>query len=116
MKMMAGVLVVAVMMLTGCGAAPAEEQLLAEAAASSEQQSQTQELTVAGSCTVSLQCSNGSSVSCSGTNGACSASAANGGSVTCNSVPKNCGLVVPTCGCKSDGCCSQFCAFDPDCS
>lgn len=115
MKMMAGVLVMAVMMLTACGSVPGEDQVQGDAAALSEQHEQTQELATIGSCTVTLQCASGS-VSCSGTSGACSASAANGGSVTCNGVQKNCGLVIPTCGCSRDGCCSQFCALDPDCT
>ena len=105
----------AVVMLTGCGPAPVEEQVQGEEAALSEQHDMTQELTTVGSCTVSIQCSSGS-VSCSGTSGACSANAANGGSVTCNGIQKNCGLTIPTCGCKADGCCSAFCALDPDCT
>ncbi|MFE8595796.1 hypothetical protein [Archangium violaceum] len=116
MKTMAGVLVMAVVMLTGCGSVSGEEQLQGGEAAPSEQNLRTQEFALVGDCSVSLECTNGSRVSCSGTSAACSASpGTNGGSVTCNGVTKNCGLTIPPCSCRSDGCCNQLCALDPDC-
>ncbi|WNG55328.1 hypothetical protein F0U59_11465 [Archangium gephyra] len=117
MKTMAGVLVMAMVMLTACGSVTGEEQVQGGEAAPSEQNLGTKESALTSDCTVSLQCANGSTVSCSGSSGACSASpATNGGSVTCNGATTNCGILIPTpCGCKRDGCCSQFCALDPDC-
>lgn len=63
-----------------------------------------------GDCQVSISCSDGSSRSCSGTNGSCSASGSGAGSVTCNGGTVSCPL-----SCGSDGVCNSGCSYDPDC-
>ncbi|ADO73036.1 conserved uncharacterized protein [Stigmatella aurantiaca DW4/3-1] len=113
MKTLTGILVVMVAVVTACGSisdqAPGEEAMLPE------QHLQTQESALVGDCTVSISCTGGSTVACSGSSGACSASAAGAGSVTCNGVSKACGLTLPTCTCAMDGCCNPRCLNDPDC-
>ncbi len=119
MKMMAGVLVSLVMMLTACDSTSGADQALENGAVSSEQHERTQEFSaVQGDCTASIYCGNWAS--CTGSNGACSVNPAGFGSVTCtNSGGTNttfCNPIVqPTCGCSRDNCCSEVCALDPDC-
>jgi hypothetical protein len=62
-------------------------------------------------CSVSIQCANGTTRSCNGTSGSCSASGSGNGSVTCNGTTSSC----PTSTCGSDGVCNESCGFDPDC-
>lgn len=62
-------------------------------------------------CSVSIKCADGSTKSCSGTLGQCTASGSGNGSVTCNGVTKTC----TTLGCVRDGICNFNCAFDIDC-
>lgn len=117
MKAVLGVFVVAMVWLTACGSMPGEDQLQAGGAAVPEQNLQTQESALTGDCSVTIECSNGTTRTCNGTGGACAASGANGGKVTCNGVVTSCGLIIvdPPCTCGADRCCNQFCALDPDC-
>lgn len=52
-------------------------------------------------CSVSIQCANGTSRSCNGTSGNCSASGSGNGSVTCNGVTQSCGPSQPPNECSS---------------
>lgn len=65
-----------------------------------------------GSCTVSVECANGSTKSCSGSNGSCAAAVVGGvPRVTCNGNSWGC----PIEDCSFDGVCNGSCSFDPDC-
>ncbi|MCY1029946.1 hypothetical protein OV207_00620 [Corallococcus sp. BB11-1] len=116
MKMMTGVLVVAVMMLTACGTLPGEQQAQESQAEASTPSLQTQEAALARDCTVTIECADGTPRTCSGTAGACAASGAGSGSVTCNGVTTGCAPILePVCSCQSDRCCNPRCLNDPDC-
>jgi hypothetical protein len=82
-----------------------------EAAPAQQELSQDMGKLAAFDCSVSIQCADGSSRSCSGTSGACAASSSGAGSVTCNGVVTSCPVV---CSCQADGCCNNSC-LDPDC-
>ncbi|WP_426756739.1 hypothetical protein [Myxococcus sp. Y35] len=117
MKSMAGIVVMALVVLTSCGPLPAEEQVQGGNEVTSEDHFQTQESALTGDCTVSIQCANGTSRSCAGTGFACSASGANNGTVTCNGISSSCSPILePVCSCRADGCCNSRCLTrDPDC-
>ncbi|AEI63003.1 hypothetical protein [Corallococcus macrosporus] len=113
MKSMAGIVVMALVMLTSCGPVPSEEQAQPVA----EEHIASQEAALTGDCYVRIECSNGAIKECSGTGFACSASGANNGSVTCNGVTQRCfPILEPVCSCFADGCCNTTCTrLDPDC-
>nr|QLH55560.1 putative lipoprotein [Myxococcus virescens] len=113
MKSMAGIVVMALVVLTSCGPLPSEEQ----AQVGAEEHFTSQEAALAGDCSVQIECANGTTRSCSGSGFSCTASAANNGTVTCNGVSSSCGLIIqPVCSCRSDGCCNFRCTTpDPDC-
>ncbi|RYZ34627.1 MAG: hypothetical protein EOO71_38410 [Myxococcaceae bacterium] len=117
MKTMAGVLVVAVMVLTACGTLPGEQQGQEPQATASNPNLQAQEASLARDCTVTIECADGTPRTCSGTAGACSASGSGSGSVTCNGVTTSCSIIIeePVCSCRSDLCCNRLCLNDPDC-
>ncbi|WP_053333222.1 hypothetical protein [Haliangium ochraceum] len=52
-------------------------------------------------CYVSIQCANGTTKACSGSNGSCSASSSSNGRVTCNGVTQSCGITQPPSECDS---------------
>ena len=94
MKAMAGIFVLAVVMLTGCGVPPNETEPTQTGQAESGRVSAF----AAKDCSVSIQCADGTSRSCSGTSGACSASGGGNGSVTCNGSTSACpSPTLPTC-------------------
>ncbi|ADO73478.1 uncharacterized protein STAUR_5716 [Stigmatella aurantiaca DW4/3-1] len=115
MKLVKGILfALSVVAMSACGT-QAEMSAAQEGEAALSQQESRQEVgTLAAlDCSVSIQCSNGTTRSCSGSSGACSASASGSGSVTCNGVTSSCALTL--CSCRADGCCNNTCAADPDC-
>ncbi len=94
MKATAGIFVLAVVLLTGCGTPPPE----VEPPQSEQAESGQVSAMAAKDCSVSIQCADGTSRSCSGTNGACSASGSGNGSVTCNGSSSICpSSTLPTC-------------------
>ena len=113
MKSMAGIVVMALALLTSCGPVPSEEQ----AQAGAEEHFASQEAALTGDCSVQIECANGTTRSCNGTGFSCSASGANNGTVTCNGVASSCSPIIqPICSCRADGCCRTDClALDPDC-
>jgi hypothetical protein len=98
--------------LTACGTQPgmgyAPE---GEAAPAPQELSQGMGKLAALDCSVSIQCADGSSRSCSGSSGGCAATSSGTGSVMCNSVVTSC---PAACSCQADGCCNNSC-LDPDC-
>lgn len=86
MKAIAGIFVLAVVVLSGCGTPPNEP-----GATQPADTAETGHVTALSfNCSVSIQCLDGTSRSCSGTSGACSASGSGTGSVTCNGVTTSC--------------------------
>lgn len=65
-------------------------------------------------CSVTIQCADGTSRSCNGTSGSCSASGSGHGSVTCNGSTSSCPSTPPP-NCDENGICNLSCGFDPDC-
>lgn len=87
MKMLAGVLVVSAVLLSACGAPPAEGTASEVAPANL----QTTEQALRGDCSVSVQCADGTSRSCNGTSTSCSVGTLNGiERVTCNGNVSSC--------------------------
>ncbi|WP_141617874.1 hypothetical protein [Myxococcus sp. AB036A] len=118
MKSMAGIFVMALVMLTSCGPVPTEEQTQVGNDVTAEDHFRTQEAALTGDCFVQIECEGGNIKSCYGTGFACSANSANGGTVTCNGNSQSCRPIIqePICSCRADGCCNQLCAIsDPDC-
>ncbi len=115
MKAIASIFVLTVVVLSGCGVPPHE--------ALPEQNGQVEAAQIttmaAKDCSVSIRCADGTSRSCSGTNGACSASGSGYGSVTCNGGTSSCpSTTLPQCAttakcfsnadCGVDGVCSNY--------
>ncbi|MFP2958557.1 hypothetical protein ACLEPN_12090 [Myxococcus sp. 1LA] len=113
MKSVAGIVVMALVMLTSCGPVSSEEQ----AQVGAEEHIASQEAALTGDCYVQIECANGTTKSCNGTGFACSANGANNGTVTCNGVSSSCSPIIqPICSCRADGCCNTRCTtLDPDC-
>ncbi|AKF85564.1 hypothetical protein MFUL124B02_13610 [Myxococcus fulvus 124B02] len=115
MKSLAGFLVVAALLLTGCEPAQNDAQLQESEAPASETVGQQESALGAGDCTVSLTCASGVTASCSGTNRQCSIDPNGLELVWCNGNSYGCRFVPAPCGCARDNCCSEVCALDPDC-
>jgi hypothetical protein len=108
----AGILVVAATLMAACGAMYDENAARqGENLPAGEHLKTSESALVAKDCSVSIQCADGSSRSCSGTSGACAANGGGHGSVTCNSATYYC----PASSCVADGFCDSSCGFDPDC-
>ena len=94
MKTMAGIFVVAVLMLTGCGTPPPEAEPTQGGQAESGQVSAF----AAKDCWVGIHCADGTTRSCNGSNGACYANSGGTGSVTCNGSTSACpSSTLPQC-------------------
>ncbi len=92
MKLLSGVLVVTAVLLSACGAPPAE----GTTAAGEPVEARTSEYALRGDCSVSVQCSDGSTRSCNGTSSSCSAGVTNGiERVTCNGSTTSCPTAPP---------------------
>jgi hypothetical protein len=111
MKTMAGIVVLAVVMLTGCGVPPTE----AEPAQTGQDESGRVSAFATKDCSVSIHCADGTSRSCSGTNGACYASGSGNGSVTCNSSTYTCPSSLPTCATTAKCFSNADCGVDGVC-
>ncbi len=95
MKLLSGVLVVTAVLLSACGAPPAE----GTSSTVDPANLQTTEQALRGDCSVSVQCADGTSRHCNGSSGSCSSSVVSGiERVTCNGVVNSCPTVTaPTC-------------------
>lgn len=117
MKSTAGIVVLALVMLTACGTPPSEGQ----AQPNTEEHMVSQEAALRGDCYVTVECADGTPRDCSGTAFSCTSGSAHNGHVSCNGVVSACGFVIDpqptctTCSRFSDGCCNPFCLGDPDC-
>lgn len=113
MKTLAGVLVVAAVLLTACGAPSGEGAAQVDESSTLA----TQESALRGNCYVRVECADGSTRSCDGSSGACSANGGATESVTCNGVTSYCPAAPPPVCNHGAGCTTNSqCGVDGFCT
>lgn len=113
MKTISGMLVVVASVLMACGAMYDEGTARPGEAALATIEQQAVSTLATKDCSVSIRCADGTSRSCNGTSGACSASGSGNGSVSCNGSTTYCPSSLPDC--TANGICNLQCSSDPDC-